>query len=206
MDVSSATLISVQSRVESTSGELNSSCVIHPFHVHKMDSGPVRLMTIAHAFNYRVAVLRDGVRSALRVGRSRKAEKCFLANRHISWGQQVAVMFQIVSTLMEEVPAFASRMRELRGEHPLMQFVNDPWGHDEKCVGECDCLVSDRTGAFVHCLIHPLTKQVQVPVIPLMIVKRCRQGLHLEMTVDTWASAVRDQYPLYRRDRARMAG
>ena len=48
-------------------------------------------------------------------------------------------MFQIVSTLMEEVPAFASRMRELRGEQPLMQFVNDPLGHDEKCVGECDC-------------------------------------------------------------------
>ena len=115
-------------------------------------------------------------------------------------------MFQIVSTLMEEVPAFASRMRELRGEQPLMQFVNDPWGHDEKCVGECDCLVSDRTGAFVHCLVPPVTKQVQVPVIPLMIVKRCRQGLHLKMTVDTWASAVRDQYPLYRRDRARMAG
>ena len=126
VDVSSATLISVHSRVESTSGELDSSCVIHPFHVHKMDSGPVRLMTIAHAFNYRVAVLRDVVRSALRVGRSRKAEKCFLANGNISWGQQVAVMFQIVSTLMEEVPAFASRMRELRGEQPLMQFDNDP--------------------------------------------------------------------------------
>ena len=78
VDVSSATLISAHSRVEGTSGELDSSCVIHPFHVHKMDSGPVRLMTIAHAFNYRVAVLRDGVRSALRVGRSRKAEKCFL--------------------------------------------------------------------------------------------------------------------------------
>ena len=77
VDVSSATLISAHSRVEGTSGELDSSCVIHPFHVHKMDSGPVRLMTIAHAFNYRVAVLRDGVRSALRVGRSRKAEKCF---------------------------------------------------------------------------------------------------------------------------------
>ena len=163
MDVSSATLISVQSRVESTSGELDSSCVIHPFHVHKMDSGPVRLMTIAHAFNYRVAVLRDGVRSALRVGRSRKAEKCFLANGNISWGQQVAVMFQIVSTLMEEVPAFASRMRELRGEQPLMQFVNDPWGHDEKCVGECDCLVSDRTGAFVHCLVPPLDQTSSSP-------------------------------------------
>ena len=37
VDVSSATLISVQSMVESTSGELDSSCVIHPFHVHKMD-------------------------------------------------------------------------------------------------------------------------------------------------------------------------
>ena len=76
----------------------------------------MRLMTIAHAFNYRVAVLRDGVRSAVRVGRSRKAEKCFLTDVNISWGQQVAVMFQIVSTLMEEVPAFALRMRELRGE------------------------------------------------------------------------------------------
>ena len=90
-----------------------------------MDSGPVRLMTIAHAFNYRVAVLRDGVRSALRVGRSRKAEKCFLTNGNIPWGQQVAVMFQIVSTLMEEVPAFALRMMELRGEQPRVQFVND---------------------------------------------------------------------------------
>ena len=87
-------------------------------------------MTIAHAFNYQVPVLRDGVRSALRVGRSRKAEKCFLTNGNISWGQQVAVMFQIVSTLMEEVPAFASRMRELRGEQPIMQFDNDPWGYE----------------------------------------------------------------------------
>ena len=163
MDVSSATLISVQSRVESTSGELDSSCVIHPFHVHKMDSGPVRLMTIAHAFNYRVAVLRDGVRSALRVGRSRKAEKCFLTNGNISWGQQVAVMFQIVSTLMGEVPEFALRMMELRGKQPHMQFVNDPWGHDEKCVEACDCLESDRTGAFVHCLIPPLDQTGLTP-------------------------------------------
>ena len=57
----------------------------------------------------------------------------------------------------------ASRMRELRGEQPLMQFVNDPWGHDEKCVGECDCLVSDRTGAFVHCLVPPLDQTSSSP-------------------------------------------
>ena len=81
----------------------------------------MRLMTIAHAFNYRVAVLRDGVRTAVRVGRSRKAETCFLKEANISWGQQVTVMFQIVSTLMWEVPAFALRMRELQGESPNVQ-------------------------------------------------------------------------------------
>ena len=51
LDVTSATLISVQSRLEGDTAELDSSCVLHPFFVHKMDSGPVRLMTIAHAFN-----------------------------------------------------------------------------------------------------------------------------------------------------------
>ena len=41
-------------------------------------------MTIAHAFNYRVAVLQDGVRSAIRIGWSRKAETCFLTEANIS--------------------------------------------------------------------------------------------------------------------------
>ena len=123
VDVASATLTSVQSQLESKSVELDSLCVIHPFYVHKMDSGPVRLMTIAHAFNYRVAALRDGVRSAVGVGRSRKAEKCFLTDVNISWGQQVAVMFQIVSILMEDVPDFALRMQELRGEQPRIQWL-----------------------------------------------------------------------------------
>ena len=77
MDVKSAPLIAVPFPVETQAGQIDSSCVLHPFYIHKMDSGPVRLMTIAHAFNYRVAVLRDGVRSAVRVGRSRKAETCF---------------------------------------------------------------------------------------------------------------------------------
>ena len=48
------------------------SCVLHPLCVHKLDAGPVRLVTIAQAFNYRMAVLRDGVKSAIRVRRSRK--------------------------------------------------------------------------------------------------------------------------------------
>ena len=113
----------------------------------------MRLMIIAHAFNYRVAVLRDGVRSAVRVGRSRKAETCFLKDVNIPWGQQVTVMFQIVSTLMEEVPAFALKMRELRVEQPNVQLVDNPWGHVENCVAPCNCLDSDQTGAYVHCLI-----------------------------------------------------
>ena len=98
VDVMSAPLITVPFPVKRQAVEIDSSCVIHPFYIHKMDSGPVRLMTIAHAFNYRVAVLRDGVRSAVRVGRSRKAENCFLKDVNISWGQQVTVMFQLVST------------------------------------------------------------------------------------------------------------
>ena len=68
---------------------------LHPFFTHRLDVGPIRLATIAHAFNYRVAVLRDGVNSAAQVGRSRKAEGRILDDTDISWGQQVAVMFQI---------------------------------------------------------------------------------------------------------------
>ena len=72
---------------------------------------------------------------------------------NISWGQQVTVMFQIVSTLMQEVPAFALRMRELRGEQLQVQLMDNTWGHVEDCVAKCNCLDSDRTGAYVHCLI-----------------------------------------------------
>ena len=65
----------------------------------------------------------------------------------------VTVMFQIVSTLMEEVPAFALRMRELQGESPNIQLKDNPWGHVEHCDANCTCLESDRTGTYVHCLL-----------------------------------------------------
>ena len=57
---------------------------LHPFFTHRLDAGPIRLVTIAHSFNYRVAVLRDGVNSADQVGRSRKAEGRFLDDTDIS--------------------------------------------------------------------------------------------------------------------------
>ena len=146
MDITLAPLISVPIPVESRPVRIDSSCVIHPFYIHKMDSEPVRLMTIAHAFNYRVAVLRGGVRSAVRVGRSRKAETCFLGEVNISWGQHVTVMFQIVSTLMGEVPAFALRMRELQGD------------------ANCACLDSDRTDSYIHSLLpRPETSDLTSP-------------------------------------------
>ena len=83
---------------------------VHPYITHRLDAGPICLTTIAHAFNYRVAVLRDGVRSAVRVGRSRRAERRILEDTGVPWGHQVAVMFQIVSALALEVPAFLQDM------------------------------------------------------------------------------------------------
>ena len=44
-------------------------------------------------------------------------------------------------------------MRELRGEQPNVQLIDNPWGQVEDCVATCNCLDSDRTGAYVHCLI-----------------------------------------------------
>ena len=82
-----------------------------------------RLTTIAHAFNYRVAVLRDGVRSAARVGRSRRAEGRILEDTGVPWGHQVAVMFQIVSVLALEVPAFLQDIDKLQGVSPNVQTI-----------------------------------------------------------------------------------
>ena len=59
------------------------SCDLHPFFVHKLDAGPIWLVTIAHAFNYRVAVLRDGVKSAIWVEHSRNAHTRILTDTDI---------------------------------------------------------------------------------------------------------------------------
>ena len=93
---------------------------LHPFCIHRLDAGPIRLTTIAHAFNYRVAVLRDGVRSATRVGHSHRAEGRILEDTDVPWGHQVAVMFQLVSALALEIPAFLQTIVDLRGACRLM--------------------------------------------------------------------------------------
>ena len=123
-----------------------------------------------HAFDYRVDVLRDGFRSAARVGRSRRAEGRFLEDTAVPWGHQVAVMFQIVSALALEVPAFLQNIGKLRGVSPDVQLSCEPWGHADHNGGGCECLSSDRTGAYVHslslipreCLSRPELEDVSV--------------------------------------------
>ena len=61
VDVSSASLSSAVVPFSQTVLQVNVPCDLHPFFAHKLDAGPIWLVTIAHAFNYRVAVLRDGV-------------------------------------------------------------------------------------------------------------------------------------------------
>ena len=48
--------------------------------------GPIRLTTIAHAFNYRMALLRAGVKSAAHVGRSHRVEGRILEDAADLWG------------------------------------------------------------------------------------------------------------------------
>ena len=73
MDVSSAGLGSAVVSFPHMVLLVDTASNLHPFFTHRLDAGPIRLATIAHAFNYRVAVLRDGVRSTTHVGRSRRA-------------------------------------------------------------------------------------------------------------------------------------
>ena len=66
--------------------------------------GLVSWFSIVHAFNYRITVLRDRAKPALRIGHSRRAERRFLEDVFIPWDKQVAVMFQILSALVLDVP------------------------------------------------------------------------------------------------------
>ena len=114
-----------------------------------MDVGPIRLTSIAHAFNYRVAVLRDGVKSATR-GRSRRAAGRILENIGLPWGQQVAVMFQIVCALLLEVPSVLLDLESLHDLSANVILACEPWGHMDHGGGGYECLSSDSTGAYVH--------------------------------------------------------
>ena len=131
---------------------VNLSHGIHPFSGNRFDAGPVCLASIVHAFNYQVTVLRDGVKLALRTGRSRKAERGILDNVSLPWDQQVAVMFQILSALVLDVSAEAESLVKIRGIPPNLLLPFEPRGHIDHAGSECHCLSSDRTGrTFKRC-------------------------------------------------------
>ena len=111
---------------------------------HRLDAGPIRLTTIAHELNYRMAVLRDGAKSAACVGRSRRAEGRILEDAAVPSVHQLAVMFQIVSALALEVPAFLRGIAGLRGMSPDVQLSCEPWGHMDHTGAGCECCSSDR--------------------------------------------------------------
>ena len=111
-------------------------------------------------------------------------------------------MFQIVSTLMEEVPDFALRMRELRGEQPQMQFVNDPWVMSRNVWRN----VSDRTGAFVHCLIPKLAQTSLTPRDNIDDSEEMAAGFTFRDDCGYLGVGRAGSISLCRRDRAHMAG
>ena len=118
----------------------------------KWPDAHMTLASISHAFNYRVAVLRDGVKPAVRIGHSRKAERQFLEDVSIPWDQQVAVMFQIVSVLVLDVRDAAVSLDEFQGVSPNVLLACEPWGNLDHTGVDCHCLSSDRTGTCVHAL------------------------------------------------------
>ena len=77
-------------------------------------------------------------------------------NSDISWGQQVTVMFQIVSTMALELPSFLGELEELRGMSPNVQLQCEPWGHNNHEDIDCECQASDRMAAYVYdlCSYH----------------------------------------------------
>ena len=102
-------------------------------------------------------MLRDGAKPALRTACSRKVERGFRDNVSLQWVQQVAMMFQILSALLLDVPMAAKCLTNIRGVSPNVLLSFDPRGHVDQTGGECPCRSSDRTGAYVHAMSsdHP---------------------------------------------------
>ena len=59
-------------------------------------------------------------------------------------------MFQIISTMVLELPTFLGELEELSGMSPNVQLNSEPLGHDNHEDVDCECQTSDRTAAYVH--------------------------------------------------------
>ena len=103
--------------------------MLHPFSVNHFDAGPVCLASIAHAFNYRVAMLRDGIKQATRTSRSKKAERSFL--------DDVALPWVIVRALAGDVPAASGCITDFHSVSPDVLLSYEPWGHAHHACVNC---------------------------------------------------------------------
>ena len=92
MNLSSLTRSRVDAFLPQVARSIDVDHVLHPFFNHRLDVGPIHLTSIAHASNYRIAVLRDGAKQAARVGHSWRVARQFLGDVDIQWGQQVTAM------------------------------------------------------------------------------------------------------------------
>ena len=150
MDVSSGTRGSVVTFLPQEVLLVDTTNSLHPFFMHQLDVGPIRLASISYAFNYRVTVLRDNIKSTTRVGCSQRAAGRILEDIGLPCGHQVAVMFQIVCALVLEVPSVLLDLESLHGLSPNVILACEPWGHMDHGGGGCECLSSDSAGAYVH--------------------------------------------------------
>ena len=72
---------------------IDSDHILHPFFCHRLDVGPFASLRLLMHSTTGLQCLRDGVKLAAQVGRSRKAARLILGDADIPWGHQVAVMF-----------------------------------------------------------------------------------------------------------------
>ena len=84
----------------------------------------------------------------------------FLLNSDIQWGQQVAAMFQIVSTMVLELPSFLEELEELRGMSPNVLLNSEPWGHDNHEDVAWECQASDRIAAYDNLHINKIVLMI----------------------------------------------
>ena len=59
-------------------------------------------------------------------------------------------MFQIVCALALEVPSVLHDIESLNVVSPNVSLSCEPWGHTDHNGGDCTCLSSDSTGAYIH--------------------------------------------------------
>ena len=115
------------------------------------------------------------MKSAARIGRSRRASQQILEDVDILWGHQVAIMFQVVCALALEVPEGLLELRRLNQVSPNVVLTCEPWGYIDHCNEGCECLSSDRTGPYVHdlslasCDVLPVSREPPDVVSPALI-------------------------------------